>query len=182
MKRKISNIIIHCSASPNGKEFTAADVNTWHKARGFKRDSQSVRSRNPELPNIGYHFVICCDGTVQPGRGLEEVGAHVQGNNANSIGICLIGTDKFSEEQFKSLRSLVIMIAGTIKGSAIATHESAFNAYKEMGIHVKGHRDYSPDLNGDGQITRNEWTKTCPGFSVSEFVKGGMMPPKDSLL
>jgi N-acetylmuramoyl-L-alanine amidase len=176
MKRTITDIIIHCSASPNGKSFSAADVNSWHKTRGFKRNSQFVRSKNPELPNIGYHYVIGTDGKVETGRGLEEVGAHVQGSNAFSIGICMIGTDQFSNAQWVSLRALLIELAGTIKGKAIATCESALHAYKEMGISVKGHRDHSPDKNGNGIIERNEWLKICPGFSVSEWIKGGMMP------
>jgi hypothetical protein len=51
-----------------------------------------------------------------------------------------------------------------------------------MGIAIKGHRDYSPDLNGDGQITRNEWVKTCPGFEVPAFIKSGMKPIESSVL
>jgi N-acetylmuramoyl-L-alanine amidase len=176
MKRTIRHIIIHCAASQNGKVLRAADVNNSHKTRGFKRSSQAVRSFNPELPNIGYHFFIGIDGKVETGRGLEEVGAHAQGNNSDSIGICMAGTDKFTTAQWMALRGLVIELAGTIKGKAIATCESAMNAYKEMGISVKGHRDYSPDLNGDGQITRTEWIKVCPGFEVSSWIKGGMMP------
>jgi N-acetylmuramoyl-L-alanine amidase len=176
MKRTVRHVIIHCAASPNFKKLTAADVNNGHKTRGFKRASQAVRSFNPELPNIGYHFFIGVDGKLETGRGLEEVGAHVQGNNSDSIGICMAGTDKFTEAQWQALRGLIIHLAGTIKGKLCMTAESALAAYKDMGISIKGHRDYSPDLNGDGQITRNEWIKICPGFSVADWIKGGMMP------
>ena len=75
--RKISEIIVHCAATPEGKAFTVADIDAWHKKRGFRC--------------IGYHFVIYLDGSVHKGRAIEEVGAHCLGHNANSIGICYIG-------------------------------------------------------------------------------------------
>ena len=182
MKRLIKDIIIHCAATPNGNPFTIADIDSMHKARGFKRDSQAARNFNPQVKHVGYHFVITVDGTIQPGRGLEEIGAHVQGSNAKSIGICMIGTDKFSTAQFESLQQLIVTLAGNIRGRICDSLKSALNALHEMGISIKGHRDFSPDLNGDGQITRNEFIKTCPGFSVADLIKGGMLPLKDNLL
>lgn len=182
MKRLIKDIIIHCAATPNGKVFTVADIDNMHKSRGFKRSTQAIRNFNPEVKYAGYHFVICVNGTVEPGRGLEEIGAHVQGSNAKSIGICMIGTDKFSKLQFESLQLLVVILAGDIRGKICGSVQSALNALHDMNISIKGHRDYSPDLNGNGIIERNEWTKTCPGFSVVDWVKGGMIPPSESIL
>lgn len=176
MKRLVTAIVLHCSATPNGVAFNAADIDAWHKARGFKRDSQARRNFNPNLTSIGYHLVIDSDGKIETGRGLEEIGAHVQGSNARSIGICMVGTDKFSKAQWLALRQTIINLAGTIKGTPIITSDAALDAYKTMGISIKGHRDYSPDLNGDGIIQRTEWTKTCPGFDVASWIKGGMMP------
>lgn len=176
MKRTINAIVIHCAATPNGKDFKAADIDSMHKLRGFKRDSQSCRNFNPTLKAIGYHFIIAIDSTIETGRGLEEIGAHVQGSNARSVGICMIGTDKFTQAQWMTLRNCIIKLAGTISGRTIITAESAIGAYKDMGMSIKGHRDYSPDLNGDGIIQRTEWFKICPGFSVAEWIKGGMMP------
>lgn len=75
--RKINEIILHCAATPEGKDFHAKDIDKWHKAQGWKC--------------IGYHFVIDLDGTVEPGRPLSEIGAHTTGHNSNSIGICYIG-------------------------------------------------------------------------------------------
>lgn len=170
MKRTVTDIVVHCSASPNDKAFTVYDVDAWHKARKFKRSSQALRSFNPELKHIGYHFVIERNGRVMSGRSLEEIGAHVQGNNAKSIGICLIGTDEFTDAQYQSLRGLLIQIAVKISNRPIFDVKQALNVYGELGISVKGHRDYSPDLNGDGQITRNEWLKTCPGFEVKQWL------------
>lgn len=75
--RKINEIIIHCSATAEGKDFNASDIDRWHKQRGFKK--------------IGYHYVIKLDGTIEKGRGEEEIGAHCTNHNRNSIGICYIG-------------------------------------------------------------------------------------------
>lgn len=170
MKRTITDIVVHCSASPNGKAITARDIDSWHKARKFKRSPQAVRSFNPELKYIGYHFIIEIDGRVVSGRSLEEIGAHVQGNNSKSIGICMVGTDQFSEAQFKSLATLIAQIACKISNKPVYDVKQARNILNNLGISIKGHRDYSPDLNGDGQITRNEWIKICPGFSVSDWL------------
>lgn len=75
--RKIDKIILHCSATPEGKDFTVKDIDRWHRQRGFRC--------------IGYHFVIYRDGSIHKGRPIEQVGAHCKGYNATSIGICYIG-------------------------------------------------------------------------------------------
>ena len=75
--RKITKIIIHCAATPKGKDFTVQQIDQWHRQRGFRC--------------IGYHFVIYRDGSIHKGRPIEQVGAHTSGHNANSIGICYIG-------------------------------------------------------------------------------------------
>lgn len=181
MKRTINSIVIHCAATPNGKPFTILDIDMMHKVRGFKRDSQAVRSLNPDLKHVGYHFIVELDGSVKSGRGLEEIGAHVQGSNAKSIGICMIGTDKFSQAQWMALRECLINMASKILGRTIMTADSMLQSFKDAGISIKGHRDYSPDLNGNGIVDRNEWTKICPGFDVSAWIIGGMMPLKGAL-
>lgn len=75
--RKIKEIIIHCSATKEGQEISNAEIDKWHKARGFKC--------------IGYHYVIHLDGSINPGRPVNEIGAHCTGHNTYSIGICYIG-------------------------------------------------------------------------------------------
>lgn len=75
--RKIDKILVHCAATPEGKDFTVEDIDKWHRARGFKK--------------IGYHFVIYNDGSVHKGRDIEEIGAHCTNHNSRSIGICYIG-------------------------------------------------------------------------------------------
>lgn len=75
--RHISRIILHCSATPEGRDVTASDIRTWHLARGWS--------------DIGYHYVIGINGVVQSGRCISVQGAHTKGENADSVGICYIG-------------------------------------------------------------------------------------------
>lgn len=182
MKRAINAIVIHCAATPNGQDFKIAQLDEMHRVRGFKRDAQACRNLNPTLKSIGYHFVIEIDGSVRTGRGIEEIGAHVQGSNAKSIGICMIGTDKFSQAQWTALRDCLITLSSKILRRAILTSDSMLKAFADAGISIKGHRDYSPDLNGNGIIERTEWIKICPGFDVAAWIKGGLVAINGSLL
>jgi N-acetylmuramoyl-L-alanine amidase len=169
--RPIRNIIIHCSATPNGKAYTAADIDRMHKQRGFKRAAAAITKFNPNIKHIGYHYAIEVDGHIAPGRNIEEIGAHVQGNNADSIGICMIGTDQFAQVQYLSLQMLLMTLATTLYTYPVKSFSDALYVFRLLDISVKGHRDYSPDLNGDGVISRNEWLKICPGFDVAAYLK-----------
>lgn len=100
--RKIDTIIIHCTATPEGREVTVAEVTAWHRARGFT--------------TIGYQYLIGLDGTVRPGRPEAQVGAHCKGHNARSIGVCYVGglsrdgktpRETRTEAQRRALRRLV---------------------------------------------------------------------------
>ena len=99
--RKITEIIIHCSATPQGRHHTVEDLDRWHRQQGFTQ--------------IGYHYVIYLDGTVHEGRPISEPGAHCTGHNQHSIGICYIGgydksfepCDTRTPEQRQALRELV---------------------------------------------------------------------------
>lgn len=75
--RQIKEIILHCSATREGKAFTVADIDRWHRERGWK--------------GCGYHYVVGLDGVVEEGRPVEEAGAHCKNRNAESIGVCYIG-------------------------------------------------------------------------------------------
>lgn len=75
--REITEIILHCSATKEGKDVSAAKIDEWHKKEGFLM--------------IGYHYVIRLDGSIEEGRPLSMVGAHCVGHNRNSIGICYVG-------------------------------------------------------------------------------------------
>lgn len=164
-QRPISLIVIHCAASTNGKPLgngthTAADtIDRWHIQRGFQRQPAARAAFNPNLSAIGYHFVLDTDGTKGTGRTIAEVGAHVQGFNSQSISICLVGTSRFTRAQWDALHSLV----KTLKAQYPAAR-------------VVGHRDLSPDADGDGTVEPHEWLKTCPGFNVVDWLAGGMQP------
>ena len=76
-KRRITEIIVHCSATPEGKNYTVEDIRRWHKQQGWS--------------DIGYHYIIYRDGSIHDGRNIDISGAHCEGHNAHSIGVCYIG-------------------------------------------------------------------------------------------
>lgn len=132
--RAINELVVHCSATPAGKAFHAADIDRWHREKGWE--------------SIGYHFVICLDGSIEPGRLIEEVGAHVQGHNANSIGICLIGgvdaagaaAATFNDRQYDAL----VLVLHGLRGQFPTAR-------------ILGHRDF-PKV-----------AKACPSFDVKSW-------------
>lgn len=146
MRRRTDYIVIHCSATPPHSDIGADEIDEWHKQRGWS--------------GIGYHAVIRRDGEVEFGRHFDEPGAHVKGQNYRSVGVCMVGgvdadgksENNFTEEQWESLALLV------------ATLERAY-----PNADVLGHRDLSPDLDGDGVIEQHEWLKDCPSFDVREW-------------
>ena len=75
--RKITEIIVHCTATPEGRQVSVADVDSWHRRQG--------------LSSIGYHYLVGIDGAVGRGRPETAVGAHCRGHNACSIGVCYVG-------------------------------------------------------------------------------------------
>jgi len=131
--RKIDLIIVHCSATPEGKDFTTTDIDRWHRQRGFA--------------SIGYHFVIYRDGSVHHGRPLAQVGAHCQGHNAHSIGICYIGgltadgkhpKDSRTEEQKSALVALLRKLRVQFPNAKIRGHRemTCKRAQYEAGFNI----------------------------------------------
>lgn len=136
-------IVVHCSATRASMDIGVREISQWHVQRGFD--------------TVGYHYVIRRDGRLETGRPEGVIGAHVRGHNARSIGICLAGgvdnqnqpADNFSAKQLTALETLLRELT---------------SRYPQA--RVLGHRDLSPDLNGDGVITSNEFIKVCPSFDV----------------
>ena len=132
--RKITEIIVHCSATPEGKDFTVDDIRRWHLARKFA--------------DIGYHYVVYRDGSVHKGRAENLVGAHCLGHNANSIGICYIGgctangkypKDTRTPQQKQALRQLVQKLLFVYPHASVHGHNEfsnkacpSFNVQKEL--------------------------------------------------
>ena len=148
--RNIDSIIVHCSATKAGLDFTATDIDRWHRERGFN--------------GIGYHYVIRLDGKLEKGRDVTLAGAHCKGWNERSVGICYIGgldengrpTDTRTNVQNRVLYQIIMDL------------QREYNI-----LQVLGHRDTSPDLNGDGVIEPYEYVKACPCFDVREFLRYG---------
>lgn len=136
-RKATTMIILHCSATREGQDIKAETIKQWHKERGFD--------------DIGYHYVIDLDGTIEKGRDESLVGAHCKGHNATSIGICYVGgcdknmkpKDTRTPEQRRSMLSLVRKLV---------------NKYKIPVTQIWAHHDFNRH-------------KACPSFDISEFRK-----------
>ena len=130
--REIKEIIIHCADTPEGRDVRADEIRRWHIKRGFN--------------DIGYHYVIDLDGTIEIGRPIEQAGAHAQGHNAHSIGVCYVGgsakdfspKDTRTEAQKQSLICLLKFLRLMFKDAKIIGHRDVsekacpcFDAQKE---------------------------------------------------
>ena len=185
--RRVNLITIHCSATPSGKAVYALHLDAGHEQRGFSRNPVAAKAYNPHLPHIGYHYVIGLDGRVQTGRHIDEVGAHARGFNAASIGICMIGglekNARYTSAQWEALGKLVHTLARHYNiplKSPVRTYKGPLDYTVTDG--VCGHRDLSPDGNGNGHTESFEWLKTCPGFDVHQWLKNGMWPGPENIL
>lgn len=147
-ERKITEIIIHCSATPDGKDFTVDDIRRWHKQRGYS--------------DVGYHYIVYRNGQLVQGRDINVIGAHASGHNAHSIGICYIGGMNAENTQPEDTRTL------RQKARLLSLLVDLRKLYPNARI--IGHRDLSEDKNGDGIIDSSEWMKACPSFDAkSEY-------------
>lgn len=133
--RKINEIIVHCTATAEGKNFKAADIDRWHKAKGWN--------------GIGYHHVVDLDGTVEPGRPENEVGAHCLKHNANSIGVVYVGGLASDGKTPKDTRTL------EQKAALIKLLTELKHRCPNATIH--GHRDFA--------------AKACPSFDATKEYK-----------
>jgi N-acetylmuramoyl-L-alanine amidase len=135
MRTNTDYIVVHCAATPPQMDIGKLEIEQWHKAKGFL--------------SIGYHLVIRRDGTVEKGRGINEIGAHVVGYNHKSVGVCLVGgmdrtnttpEDNFTSEQWAALYLVLKELHEQFPAAVIV-----------------GHRDLNPG-------------KACPSFDVSQYV------------
>jgi N-acetylmuramoyl-L-alanine amidase len=136
-RTKTNWLVLHCSATRAIQDIGASDIRKWHRAKGWE--------------DIGYHYVIRRSGKIETGRSRDVIGSHVQGHNADSIGICLVGglnddtykpENNFTPQQWEALEKL---IRGLLK------------AYPNAKI--LGHRDF-PGVK-----------KACPCFDARKWAK-----------
>lgn len=121
MERKINEIIVHCTSTAEGKNFKAADIDRWHKAKGWD--------------GIGYHHVVDLDGTVEPGRPESKVGAHCLKHNTNSIGVVYVGGVASDGKTPKDTRT------PQQKAALVKLLTELKHRYPNASIH--GHRDFA---------------------------------------
>ena len=136
-KRRIDEIVVHCTATKPNQDLNVDDVRKMHKKQGWS--------------DIGYHYLIRLDGRIETGRDVDLIGAHVNGHNAHTIGVCYVGGldangkpyDTRTENQKASLLSLLIDLKKLYPKAVI-----------------KGHRDY-PKVS-----------KACPCFNaIQEYIR-----------
>jgi N-acetyl-anhydromuramyl-L-alanine amidase AmpD len=149
--RHIDRIVIHCTATREGRAYRIEDIDRDHRARGF-----GAGASRP----CGYHYVIYADGSVHAGRREDEVGAHAAGFNTTSIGIVYVGGLDGSGHP-KDTRTPAQKVALARLVHDIATR------HRIGAAKIQGHRDLSPDTNGNGRADPAEWVKACPSFEVS---------------
>ena len=143
--RAITTIVIHCTATREDQTLTRNQLKEMHLQRGFS--------------DIGYHFYVRKNGQIEKGRHVIFKGAHVKGHNTNSIGIAYEGgldfagkpKDTRTEDQKAALEHLIMIL------------RHSFDIKR-----VCGHRDLSPDRDGDGVVERHEWLKACPCFDAGK--------------
>ena len=116
--RTITLIVVHCSAVRPDQSSSAAQIDSWHR-----------KERHWKL-GIGYHYVVRRDGTIEPGRPEEQIGAHCLNHNAHSIGVCYEGgldirgqpADTRTAEQKQAMRQLLEELHGRYPRALIVGH------------------------------------------------------------
>jgi len=120
--RQINKIIVHCSATREGENYTVDTIRSWHvDGRGWS--------------DIGYHFYIDLYGEIHKGRDISRIGAHTKGLNRNSIGICYCGGVEEDGKTPKDTRY------DCQKEALLAVLRTLKAMYPKAEIH--GHRDFA---------------------------------------
>jgi N-acetylmuramoyl-L-alanine amidase len=119
-------IIVHCADTPDGKRVDVEEIRLWHTRplppRGVKVNHANRHKWGRGFRDIAYHYVIQPDGQIQLGRSLNLPGAHCQGENHSSIGVCLVGRRRFTMRQFVALRGLCAAVASKYDMEPTAVH------------------------------------------------------------
>jgi N-acetylmuramoyl-L-alanine amidase len=118
MRNKTEWLIVHSAATKPGMDIGVTEIRGWHKARGWR--------------DIGYQFVIRRSGSVETGRGIDDIGAHTVGQNGVSVGICIVGglsnsglpEDNFTASQLETLAALLAALARAYPGAKVRGHRN----------------------------------------------------------
>lgn len=154
-KRRIDDIVVHCTASREGQAQTVEQIRQEHLRRGFS--------------DVGYHYIVYLDGSVHPGRNVDVVGAHVSGHNSYSIGVCYVGgLENDPKKKYADLKA-----KDTRTDAQKQTLRQLLKDLRRLypKARISGHRDFSPDINHNGTIEPSEWIKSCPSFEAKEEYK-----------
>ena len=141
-RQETSQIFVHCSATKAAMDIGVREIRQWHKEQGWL--------------DVGYHFIIRRDGTVEAGRDQDAVGSHVKGYNSTSVGVCLVGgidakgqpEANFTPQQLSALKGLLHELKGTYPKAVIMAHH-----------------DVAP--------------KACPSFDLQRWVRTGELVTSD---
>ena len=136
--RRIDKIILHCSATREGRNYDVEEIRRWHLRRGWS--------------DIGYHYLIHLDGTIETGRPIEKMGAHTVGQNRNSIGICYVGGVEATRNSKGKFKPKDTRTPEQKDSLIVLMHHLIYTYNHNMTIH--GHNEYA--------------NKACPSFNVQE--------------
>ncbi|WP_052699654.1 peptidoglycan recognition protein family protein [Martelella endophytica] len=150
-RKKTELLVVHVTATNPSSRLSVSSLRAMHKRRGFS--------------DIGYNEWIDRDGVLQPGRGVDAIGAHVQGYNSIAYGISLEG----GLNEFDATPAMMVTLEQRLHAMA----------KRYPGAKVCGHRDLSPDLDGDGIIEPSEHIKLCPQFNAIPWAQSHGLPPAD---
>lgn len=120
--RTINEIVVHCSATPEGRHVTVDEIRAWHRQRGWS--------------DIGYHFVVYLDGSVHAGRPVGTIGAHVAGRNRNTIGVCYVGGVERDGKTPKDTRT------PAQKAALVTVLRRLLGEHRGIKL-ISGHHDYA---------------------------------------
>lgn len=141
-------IVVHVTATPPSADIGVREVTAMHKQRGFN--------------GIGYHKVIRRNGKIEDGRPIDDIGAHVAGFNSASVGVSMVGgVDGRGQPQHNATPEQLASLETVLRELTAR--------YPQAG--VCGHRDLSPDRDGDGVIEPGEYIKACPCFDAIPWAR-----------
>lgn len=135
-------IFVHCSATKVSMDIGLREIRQWHKERGFL--------------DVGYHFIIRRDGTIEEGRPVDVVGSHVKGWNERSVGVCLVGGVDAKGQPEANFTPAQMAKLGALLRKLQAQYPQA---------DIKAHHDVAP--------------KACPSFNMSGWLTTGELVTSD---